>query len=75
MARNLSIIKYLDAADLIINCWSYSDYISKNNCDECQKILDLNVKILKMKWQRGWGNFEYVIEEKILNQNKNFIDI
>ena len=65
----------LDAPDLIINVWSYSDYLKRHkNCQICQVYCDYSLKALKIKWRKEWGSFNYVMS-KIRKNDKYFINV
>ena len=46
---NAESFKELDAPNLIINVWSYSDYLKKNDCEICRKYCDLSLNVLSEK--------------------------
>ena len=65
----------LDAPNLFINVWSYSDYLKKHtNCKICEIYRNYCVEILKRRWLPEWGNFNKIMS-KILKNNKYFINI
>ena len=63
-------MKGLDAPNLIINIWSYSDHLKKNsNCLICEHYRFHCLELLKEKWQE-WGDFYH-----IMNKIKKMIKI
>ena len=72
--------RQLDAPDLIINIWSYSNYIKENltNCHVCKSYVSLYTNLskeaLSEKWEKSWGDFHFVVK-KLEELDKNFIDI
>ena len=72
---NLESFKELDAPDLIINVWSYSDHLkSHQNCRVCKTYREYSLKALEKKWSNNWGNFDYVVS-RITRNDKNFLDV
>ena len=72
---NLESFKELDAPDLIINVWSYSDFLKTHqNCCICKKYRDYSIKALKEKWEVEWGNFDHIMN-KFKKNDRNFINI
>ena len=72
---NLDSFRELDAPNLIINAWSYSDHLSRHkNCTVCKTYLEYNLKALKGKWRREWGDFNYIMS-KITKNDRVFLDV
>ena len=73
---NLDSFRELDAPNLIINVWSYSDYINNKheNCEVCKTYRQYSLKALKEKWREEWGCFNY-ITSKISKNDRYFIDV
>ena len=63
---NLNSFRELDAPDLIINVWSYSDYLKRHkNCQICEIYCEYSLKALEEKWKKEWGNFNlYNVKNK-----------
>ena len=60
----------LDLANLLINIWSYVDYLHDFVINQyCQYCIDCSYK----KWDEGYLDFHFVIKN-ILDRNTNFFD-
>ena len=65
----------LDSPNLFINVWSYSDHLNRyKHCKVCKIYCDYCVEILKKRWRPEWGNFNKIMN-KILKNDRRFIDI
>ena len=72
---NLDSFRELDAPNLIINAWSYGYHLKHNkNCSVCKTYLEYNLKALKGKWRKEWGDFNYIMS-KITKNDKLFFDV
>ena len=72
---NFDLMKELDAPNLIIDIWSYSDHLKKNsNCLIYEHYRFHCLELLKKKWQNEWGDFDHIMN-KIKKNDKNFINI
>ena len=71
---NAESFKELDAPNLIINLWSYSDYLKKNDCEICRKYCDLSLNALSEKWQKDWGPFNYIMS-KVKKNDRLFLNV
>ena len=72
---NLDSFRELDAPDLIINVWSYSDHLKRQkNCQVCKIYCKHSLKALKEKWKKEWGSFNYIMS-KIKKNDRYFIDV
>ena len=72
---NFESFKELDAPDLIINVWSYSDHLKTfSNCRTCKTYCNYCIEILRKRWEPEWGNFNKIIS-KLLKNDRNFINI
>ena len=58
----------LDLPNLLINVWSYADYMNDSVINQYQKWC---VELAKERWQPQYLDFEYVIKN-LREKNKNF---
>ena len=58
----------LDLPNLLINVWSYADYMNDSVINQYQKWC---VELAKERWQPQYLDFEYVIKN-LKEKNKNF---
>ena len=64
-----------DAPDLIINIWTYNETKKHLNiCDICQRYSDLSIQALREKWEKEWGDMDYLVE-KIKKRDTHYFNI
>ena len=55
--------------------WSYSDTLTRDkNCKVCKTYRDYCLKILQQRWNKNWGEFNFVMS-KITKNDKHFLDV
>ena len=73
---NMYSFMELDTPDLLINIWSYSDYLNKKNpnCVICGTYRKYCIEIIRRRWVKNPIFFNEVMKN-ITKNNENFIDL
>ena len=64
----------LDSPNLFINLWTYNSFDKHKPCVVCDTYSDYCEEILRWRWQKEWGDCDFVIDE-IKKCDENFLNI